>query len=58
MPRLEVELMAQQNDYKFVAYPGAGHSFFNNTGSQYHPESAEAAWMGSLDWFEDHLKGT
>ncbi len=40
VPRLEVELMAQQNDYKFVAYPGAGHPFFNNTGSQYHPESA------------------
>ena len=35
VPRLEVELMAQQNDYKFVGYTGAGHPFFNNTGSQY-----------------------
>ena len=40
VPRLEAELMAQQNDYKFVTYPGAGHPFFNDTGSPYHPESA------------------
>ena len=33
VPRLEAELMVQQNDYKFVTYPGAGHPFFNGTGS-------------------------
>ncbi len=58
VPSLEAELMAQQKDYKFVTYPGAGHAFFNDTGSRYHPESAEAAWMEALDWFEDHLMGT
>ena len=58
VPRLEAELMAQQNDYKFVTYPGAGHAFFNDTGSRYHPEYAETAWMEALDWFKDHLMGT
>ena len=50
--------MAQQKDYKFITYPGAGHAFFNDTGSRYHPEYAETAWMEALDWFEDHLMGT
>ena len=55
VPSLEAELLAQQKDYKFVTYPGASHAFFNDTGSRYHPQAAEAAWMEALDWFEDHL---
>ena len=58
VPSLEAELVVQQKDYKFVTYHGAGRPFFNATGSQYHPESAEAAWMESLDWFEDRLMST
>ena len=58
VPSLEAELVVQQKDYKFVTYPGAAHPFFNDTDSRYHPESAEAAWMESLDWFKDHLMGT
>jgi carboxymethylenebutenolidase len=58
VPSLEAELMAQQKDYKLVTYPGASHPFFNDTGSRYRPDSAEAVWMRSLDWFEDHLMGT
>ncbi|MCI0849121.1 MAG: dienelactone hydrolase family protein [Chloroflexi bacterium] len=55
VPSLEAELLAQQKDFKFVTYPGAGHAFFNDTGSRYHPQAAEGAWMETLDWFEDHL---
>ena len=40
VPSLEAELVVQQKNYKFVTYHGAGRPFFNNTGSQYHPESA------------------
>jgi carboxymethylenebutenolidase len=58
VPSLEAELMAQQKEYKFVTYPGANHSFFNDTGSRYHPQAAEGAWMETLDWFEDHLMDT
>ncbi len=35
-----------------------GHAFFNDTGSRYHPQAAEGAWMEALDWFEDHLMET
>ena len=55
VPALEAELMAQDKEYKFVTYPGANHAFFNDTGSRYHPQAAESAWMEALDWFEDHL---
>ncbi|MCH7736922.1 MAG: dienelactone hydrolase family protein [Chloroflexi bacterium] len=58
VPALEAELMAKGKDYKFVTYPGANHAFFNDTGSRYHPQAAEAAWMEALDWFEDHLMDT
>ena len=58
VPSLEAELMARQKEYKFVTYPGANHSFFNDTGSRYHPQAAEGAWMEALDWFEDRLMDT
>jgi len=52
---LEDALIAEGKEHKFVTYPGAGHAFFNDTGSRYHPQAAEAAWTETLDWFEDHL---
>ena len=55
LPALEAELIAEGKEHRFVTYPGAGHAFFNDTGSRYHPEAAEGAWMEALDWFEDHL---
>lgn len=58
VPSLEAELMARQKEYKFMTYPGANHSFFNDTGSRYHPQAAEGAWMEALDWFEDRLMDT
>ena len=58
VPALEAALIAQNKEYKFVTYPGANHAFFNDTGSRYHPQAAESAWMEALDWFEDHLMDT
>jgi len=55
---LEDTLRSEGKDYKFVTYPGANHAFFNDTGSRYNPQAAEAAWMETLDWFEDHLMDT
>ena len=55
VPSLETALRSEDKEYKFVTYPGASHAFFNDTGSRYHPEAAEGAWMEALDWFEDHL---
>lgn len=56
MLALESALRSEDNNYKFVTYPGANHAFFNDTGSRYHPQAAEGTWMETLDWFEDHRK--
>ena len=55
---LEDALTSEDKEFKFVTYPGASHAFFNDTGSRYHPEAAEAAWLEALNWFEDHLMDT
>ncbi len=39
---------------KWIA-PGAGHAFFNNTGSAYNPSAAVDAWSRVLAWFATHL---
>ena len=52
---LEDALRSERKEHKFVTYPGANHAFFNDTGSRYNPQAAEAAWLETLDWFEDHL---
>ena len=36
-------------------YPGAGHSFFNDTGKAYRPEAAADSWQRTLGWFEEYL---
>ncbi len=38
-------------------YPGAQHSFFNDTRASYHAEAAADAWARTLGWFEEHLGG-
>ncbi len=58
VPGLESALIAEGKEHKFVTYPGANHAFFNDTGSRYHPQAAEGAWIETLDWFEDHLMDT
>ena len=55
VPALEAALKAEGKNFKFATYPGANHAFFNATGSRYHPQAAEGAWMETLDWLEDHL---
>ena len=55
VPGLEETLEFEGKEFKFSTYPGAGHAFFNDTGSRYHPEAAAGAWLETLDWFEDHL---
>jgi carboxymethylenebutenolidase len=37
-------------------YEGAGHAFANETGKQYHKESAEDAWKKLVDHLNQHLK--
>ena len=56
VPDLEAALKEHGTSYTFNTYAGANHAFFNDTGTRYHPESAQAAWKETLAWFEQHLK--
>jgi carboxymethylenebutenolidase len=46
-------------DYKIFIYPGAEHSFFNDTNPvpRYNKEAAELAWKRTLDFYREKLKG-
>lgn len=56
VPDLEAALKEHGKNYKFITYPGAGHAFFNDTGSRYDPQAAEEAWQELLGWFQTNLK--
>jgi carboxymethylenebutenolidase len=57
VPELEAALKQQDKTHRFITYPGADHSFFNDTNVRYHPEAAAAAWRETLAWLDRHLKG-
>jgi carboxymethylenebutenolidase len=40
---------------EIVVYPGAPHSFFNDTRESYRPEAAADAWAKALQWLEQYL---
>jgi len=43
--------------YQSYVYPGAGHGFFCNDRSSYHPEAAADAWQKTLAFLETSVKG-
>jgi carboxymethylenebutenolidase len=43
-------------DYKIYMYEGAGHAFFNDTGSRYHEEAAKLAWERTIAFLKEKLK--
>ena len=53
MLRATLEEHGVAND--ITVYPGAGHSFFNDTRPAYHEDAALDSWMKSVEWFEQHL---
>jgi carboxymethylenebutenolidase len=55
IPALEDALQQTGKTYKIKIYPGAGHAFFNDTGSGHHPEAAADAWAETLAWFRAYL---
>ncbi len=52
----EAALKDASVDYKIYMYEGAGHAFFNDTGSRYHKEAAELAWKRTIAFFDEKLK--
>jgi len=55
----EAALKANGKNYRLHIYPGAQHSFSNDTGmARYHKEAAERAWKRTVDFFREHLGAT
>lgn len=53
MLRATLEEHGVPNDIK--VYPGAEHSFFNDTRPAYNESAAMDSWMKSIEWFEKYL---
>lgn len=52
----EAALKEASVEYKLYMYEGAGHAFFNDTGSRYHKEAAKLAWERTITFFKEKLK--
>jgi carboxymethylenebutenolidase len=53
--KLDVELDRYQIPHDIKIYPGAKHSFFNDTISNYNESAAQDSWERVLAFFEEHL---
>jgi len=53
---LETDLTAYGIPHDLKVYPGAKHSFFNDTRGSYHPEAAADSWRRVLAFFETYVK--
>jgi carboxymethylenebutenolidase len=52
----ETALKEAAVEYEIHMYEGAGHAFFNDTGSRYHTEAAALAWERTIAFFKARLK--
>ncbi len=52
----EVAMKKAGVEYKMYMYEGAGHAFFNDTGTRYHEEAAKLAWKRTIAFFKEKLK--
>lgn len=54
-PTIEAAMKENNKIFEKEIYPGADHAFFNDTGSRYNAQAAQAAWARALDWFGRYL---
>ena len=52
---IEAELQKQGKEYEFHRYDGAGHAFFNWSGTAHRPEQAKDGWEKVFDFYARHL---
>jgi carboxymethylenebutenolidase len=60
IPVAEVQAMGEALtaagvENQIIVYPGAPHSFFNDTRESYRPEAAADAWQQALAWLQQYL---
>ena len=53
--KLDIELERYQVPHDIKIYPGAKHSFFNDTSSSYNEAAANNSWERVLAFFREHL---
>ena len=53
--KLDVELERYKVPHDIKIYPGAKHSFFNDTSRSYHEPAAQDSWERVLSYFREHL---
>ena len=56
IPAFEAALKEASVEHKIFMYEGAGHAFFNDTGSRYHEEASKLAWERTMAFFKEKLK--
>jgi carboxymethylenebutenolidase len=56
IPAFEEALKKAGIEYKIFMYEGAGHAFFNDTGSRYNKEAADLAWQRTLAFYKEKLR--
>lgn len=56
IPAFKEALKKASVDHKIIMYDGAGHAFFNDTGSRYDEESARLAFEATVAFFKEKLK--
>ena len=53
--KLDIALDRYNIPHDVKIYPGAGHSFFNDTLEGHHPEAAADSWQRTLAFFGEHM---
>jgi carboxymethylenebutenolidase len=57
-PAYEEALKANKIRYKAYIYPGTQHGFNNDTTPRYDEAAAKLAWQRTIDFFNEHLRGS
>ena len=58
LPAYEAALKANHVAYELYRYPGTQHGFNNDTTPRYDKDAAALAWKRTLDFFQQHLRGS
>lgn len=53
--KLDAELAKDNIPHDIKIYPGAKHSFFNDTGRNYNEAASQDAWARTLTFFKQHI---
>ncbi len=56
IPAFEEALKKAGIEHEIHIYEGAGHAFFNDTGTRYNREAADLAWKRTIEFFRKTLK--